>query len=99
MIEKDFSFNLKKVEVFRVLELLNGVKINKVIGIDKILNRILKLVVFVIYKSLIDLFNLFIILGVFLFDWKIVKVFLFFKLGDLSDVNNYRLIFVLLIIV
>jgi len=42
LTEKDSSFNFKKVEASRVLELLNGVKINKATGIDKISNRILK---------------------------------------------------------
>ena len=36
LTKKDSSFNLKKVEASIVLKLLNGVKINKATGIDKI---------------------------------------------------------------
>ena len=64
LTDKYSSFNLKKVEASRVLELLNGVKINMATGIDKISNRILKLAALVIYKSLTDLFNLSISSGV-----------------------------------
>ena len=56
-----------------VLELLNRVKINKAIGIDKISNRILKIAAPVIYKSLTDLFNLSTTSGVFPSDWKIAN--------------------------
>ena len=73
-----------------MLKLLNGVKINKATGIDKILNRILKMAAFVIYKNLADLFNLSITSGVFPSDWKIAKVSPLFKSGDLTDANNYR---------
>ena len=78
-----------------MLKLLNGVKINKATGIDKISNRILKLAAPVIYKNLTDLFNLSITSGVFPSDWKIAKVSPLFKLGDLTDANNYRPISVL----
>ena len=95
LTKRDSSFNLKKVEASSVLKLLNGVKINKATGIDKISNRILKLAAPVIYKNLTDLFNLSITSGVFPSDWKIAKVSPLFKSGDLTDANNYRPISVL----
>ena len=95
LTKKDSSFNLKKVEASSVLKLLNRVKINKAIGIDKISNRILKIAAPVIYKNLTDLFNLFITFGVFLSDWKIAKVSPLSKAGDLSNANSYRPISVL----
>ena len=78
-----------------MLKLLNGVKINKATGIDKISNRILKMAAPVIYKNLTDLFNLSITSGVFPSDWKIAKVSPLFKSGDLNDANNCRPISVL----
>ena len=83
------------VEASSVVKLLNGVKINKATGIDKISNRILKMAAPVIYKNLTDLFNLSITSGVFPSDWKIAKVSPLFKSGDLSNANNYRPISVL----
>ena len=58
LTKKDSSFNLEKVEASSVLKLLNGVKINKAAGIDKISNRVLKMAAPVICKNLTDLFNL-----------------------------------------
>ena len=95
MTKKDSSLNLKKMEASSVLKLLNGVKVNKATGIDKISNRNLKIAALVIYKNLTDLFNLSITSGVFPSDWKIAKVSPLFKLGDLSNANNYRPISVL----
>ena len=65
LTKKDSSFNLKKVKASSVLKLLNGVKISKATGIDKISNRILKIASPVIYKNLKDLFNLSITSGIF----------------------------------
>ena len=90
LTKKDSSFNLKKVEASSVLKLLNGVKINKATGIDKISNRILRMAAPVIYKHLTDLLNLSITSGVFPCDWKIAKVSPLFKSGDLRNANNYR---------
>jgi len=95
LTKKDSSFNLKKVEASSVLKLLNGVKVNKATGIDKISNRILKIAAPVIQKNFTNLFNLSITSGVFPSDWKIAKVSPLFKSDDLSNANNYRLISVL----
>ena len=95
LTKTDSSFKLKKVEASSMLKLLNGVKINKATGIDKISNRILNMAAPVIYKNLTDLFNLSITSGVFSSDWKIAKVSPLFKSGDLSNANNYRPISVL----
>ena len=78
-----------------MLKLLNGVKINKATGIDKISNRILNMAAPVIYKNLTDLFNLSITSGVFPSYWKIAKVSPLFKSGDLGNANNHRPISVL----
>ena len=95
LTKKDSSFNLKKMEASSVLKLVNGVKVNKATGIDKISNRNLKIAALVIYKNLTNVFNLSITSGVFPSDWKIAKVSPLFKLGDLSNANNYRPISVL----
>ena len=78
-----------------MLKLLNGVKVTKATGIDKISNRILIIAAFVIYKNLTDLFHLSITSGVFPSNWKIAKVSPLFKSGDLSNANNHRPISVL----
>ena len=95
LTKKESSFNLKKMEASSVLKLLNGVKINKATGIDKVSNRILKMAAAVIYKNLTDFFNLSITSGVFPSDWKIAKFSPLFKSGDLKNANNYRPISVL----
>ena len=51
LTKRDSSFNLKRVEASSVLKLLNGVKINKATGIDKISNRILKMAAPACYLS------------------------------------------------
>ena len=95
LTKTDPGFYFKGVDSSRVLKLLNGVKIAKATGIDKISNRILKIAAPIIYKSLTDIFNLSIASNVFPSDWKVAKVSPVFKSGDQSDANNYRPISVL----
>lgn len=45
-----------------------------------------------------ELFNFFLKSGEYFDDWKLVKVFFVFKVGECNDLNNYRLILILLII-
>ena len=92
---KDSNFCLKNTESSRVLKLLKGLNVSKATGIDKISNRILKKAAPIIYRSLTDIFNLFISSSVFPSEWKMAKVAPIFKSGDREDVNNYSPISVL----
>ena len=67
----------------------------KASGHDKISYKLLKITGPYIYESLTDLFNLSIELNNFANDWKIAKVFPFYKSGERDDVHNYRAISVL----
>ena len=85
------SFTLKEVKPAIVLELLNAVKYPcKLTRHDGISNRILKIGAPFIHKKLIDIFNLFIVSGIFPSEWKIAKVTPIFKSGERNEPNNYR---------
>lgn len=70
----------------------------KVIGIDNIFGKILKVVVLVIFLFFMYIINYVIILCCFLDDWKVVRVLLFYKKGFCNLFDNYRLIFILFVI-
>lgn len=65
-----------------VIKMINEFKFNKVVGLDKVSFWLLKDVVDIVVLSFILLFNIFINIGCFLFIWKLVKIFFFFKKGN-----------------
>ena len=84
------SFSYANIIPTRVLKLQKTSKIDKVLGIDKISNKILKLSATYLHESLSGIFNLSLETNIVPNDWKIARVSPIFKPGDRCDSNNYR---------
>lgn len=68
--------------------------VNKVIGIDGISCFFLYLGIIEFAFLIVKFINLLLLLGTFFCYWKRVRVIVFYKVGDMDDVNNYRFILV-----
>ena len=80
----DGVFSFQRMNIQKVIKLLKAIDVYKATGLDKILNRLLKIAADVVAPSLTGIFNQSLVTGIFPSDWKI------FKNGSKSDLNNYR---------
>ena len=83
-------FFFQRINVQKVIKLLKTIDVGKATGLDKIPNRLLKIVADVVAPSLTGIFNQSLLTGIFPSDWKLAKVSPIFKNGSKSDLNNYR---------
>ena len=67
-------------------------------GLDNISAKIIRECADLISVSLCDLFNKYLVFGIFPDDWKCARVTPLFKQGDPSDLNNYRPISIISVI-
>ena len=91
--ENEFVF--QPIEESYVYGVLNNLKTNKAVGLDKISARLLKDSSSVITPILTKLFNRSLISSTFPSTWKSGKVTALFKSGDQSNASNYRPITIL----
>jgi len=75
------SFSIDLIDAQTAEKLFNTGNTQKALGLDGILNKILKISAPYIIKQLCDLFNLSIRTGIFPDDWKVAKVSPIFKSG------------------
>ena len=73
--------------------MINELKPNKAVGLDKVSSRLLKDAADIVAPSLTSLFN--ISTGCFPSTWKLAKISPLFKKGSKQDPSNYRPISVL----
>ncbi len=73
-------------------------KTKKAAGPDKITNKLLKAAGYTIYESLLYIFNLVLVTGIFPEDLKQSRVTPIFKDGDKSECGSYRPISVISVI-
>ena len=83
------SFAFKTISCESVLKIINELKPNKAVGLDKASSRLLKDAAD-IAPSLTLLFNISINTGCFPSTWKLAKISPLFKKGDKQDPSNYR---------
>ena len=89
------SFLLSEVDEKTVLKHLLSLKTNTAVGLDKISARLLNCGAPVICPSITKLLNLSVRTGNFPEIWKCSKVAALFKIGDRTNVSNYRPICIL----
>ena len=94
---REDEFVFQPIEESYVYGVLNNLKTNKAVGLDKIV-RLLKDSSSVITPILTKLFNRSLISSTFPSTWKSGKVTALFKSGDQSNASNYRPITILLTI-
>ena len=75
--------------------MINELKPNKAVGLDKVSSRLLKDAADIVAPSLTSLFNISINTGYFPSTWKLAKMSPLFKKGSKQDPSNYRPISVL----
>ena len=75
--------------------MINELKPNKAVGLDKVSSRLLKDAADIVAPSLTSLFNISINIGCFPSTWKLAKISPLFKKGSKQDPSNYRPISVL----
>ena len=78
---------------------LNRLSKTKAIGLDNISARLIRKCADIISGPLCDLFNESLMSGIFPDDWKCARVTPLFKQGESSDLNNYRPIPVISVVV
>jgi hypothetical protein len=83
-------FAFKQISVEDLTNVLNRMKTKKAEGPDKITNKLLKAAGYTIYESLLYIFNLVLVTGIFPDDLKQSRVTPIFKDGDKSECGNYR---------
>ena len=74
----------------QVFSLLNKLSKSKASGLDKITARLIRECADLICISICKIFNCSLTTGIFPGDWKCAKVTPLFKQGSSSDMNNYR---------
>ena len=74
----------------QVFSLLNKLSKSKASGLDKITARLIRECADLICISICKIFNCSLTTGIFPDDWKCAKVTPLFKQGSSSDMNNYR---------
>ena len=75
--------------------MINKLKPNKAVGLDKVSSRLLKDAADIVARSFTSLFNISLNAGCFLSTWKLAKISPLFKKGSKQDPSNYRPISVL----
>ena len=80
-------FSFQRINVQKVIKLLQTIDVGKATGLDKIPNRLLKIAADVVAPSLTGIFNQSLLTGIFPSDWKLAKVSPIFKNGSKSDLN------------
>ena len=88
-------FAFKAISCESVIKMINELKPNKAVGLDKVSSRLLKDAADIIASSLTSLFKIFINIGCFPSTWKLAKISPLFKKGSKQDPSNYRPISVL----
>ena len=91
-----FSFSSTNSSI--VFSHLNRLCRSKATSLDNISTKIIRQYADLISVSLCDLFNTSLLSGIFPDDWKCARVTPLFKLGEASDLNNYRPISVISVI-
>ena len=98
LINTDKRFHFTLTHNAQVLLLLNKLCKSKATGLDKISARLIRECADLIAKSITNIFNASLTLGIFLEDWKCAKVTPIFKQGARNELNNYRPISVISVI-
>ena len=94
----DKQFQLCPTTTDIVLSLLNKLNKSKATGLDMISARLIRECADLICMPFCNIFNQSIGQGIFPDDWKCARVAPLFKVGDRSDVNNYRPISVISVV-
>ena len=84
------SVLLQQIYSSQVFSLLNKLSKSKASGLDKITARLIRECADLICISICKIFNCSLTTGIFPDDWKCAKVTPLFKQGSSSDMNNYR---------
>ena len=88
-------FAFKTISCESVIKMINELKPNKAIGLDKVSSCLLKDAADIVAPSLTSLFNISTNTGCFPSTWKLAKISPLFKKGSKQDPSNYRPISVL----
>ena len=88
-------FAFKAISCESVIKMINELKPNKAVGLDKVSSRLLKDAADIVAPSLTSLFDISINIGCFPSTWKLAKISLLFKKGSKQDPSSYRPISVL----
>ena len=88
-------FAFKTISCESVIKMINELKTNKEVGLDKVSSRLLKDAADIVVPSLTLLFNISMDTGCFPSAWKLAKISPLFKKGNKQDPSNYRPISVL----
>ena len=83
-----FSFN--EIDIGKVRRLLNQISTKKSPCLDNIPGNLLKIAADILAPSLTKIFNKSLSTGIYPNDWKLARVVPVFKIGDRSDMINYR---------
>ena len=86
----DKAFCLKTPSLDVVINLLRNIDEKKATGLDMIPSKLLKMAASIVTPSLTAIFTKSIITGVYPTEWKMARVTSVFKKGVKSNLNNYR---------
>jgi hypothetical protein len=92
------EFSFRAIYESELNKLLQSLKLSKASGLDKISNKLPKAAGYTINESLLFIFNLALVTGIFRDELKMAKVTPIYKEGDKSNCGNYRPISVLPVI-
>ena len=93
--EASSIFAFKTISCESVTKMINELKPNKAVGLDKVSSRLLKDAADIVAPSLTSLFNISTNTGCFPSTWKLAKTSPLFKKASKQDPSNYRPISVL----
>ena len=94
-IESDMGINDRDFHIDEVTQQLSNLKISKSTGVDNIPAKALKLAASIIAPSLTWIFNLSIRTGIYVNEWKKVRVVPIYKSNYRQRCGNYRPISIL----
>ena len=95
----DKRFHLHPTDASRVFSLMNKLNKSKATGLDRISARLIRECADLICVPICDIFNQSVNQGKHPEDWKSARVTPLFNQGDRDDVNSYRPISVILVVV
>ena len=93
------TFSLNSCSTSEVQKLLENLEVKKATGLDNLLPKLLKLAVGILAPSLTFIFNQSLSSGIVPLEWKLAKVTPIFKKGKRQDVNGYRPISIIPVVV
>ena len=94
-LSQNTSFHFCRIEIHNVYSILRNLKANKSTGLVKVPAKILKLFAEIIAPSLTYIFNLSLLSGIYINEWKRARATAIYKSDDKTKCENYRPISIL----